>query len=156
DPNYRASYAQQWNFDVQTQISKLYILNVNYSGSKGTGLDIQRAPNRTSNAANFVYQTNGAASIYHGLNAQLIRRFSKGFNVTNSYTFAKSIDDSSGSGSSIAQNDANLKAERSLSSQDQRHNVQTNFTYDLPMGQNRKFFANASARTRNFISGWTF
>ena len=133
------------------------MLNVSYSGSKGTGLDILRAPNRTSNAGYFTYQTNGANSIYHGLNVQLSRRFSHGFNMTNSYTLSKSIDNSSGSGgSAVAQNDANLAAERSLSSQDQRHNFQTNFTYELPIGQNRKFFATASTKLLNIISGWTF
>lgn len=157
DPNYRPAYAQQWNLDVQAQLSRLYVMNVTYSGARGTGMDILRVPNRASNASYFIYQTNGADSIYHGLNAQLTRRFSHGFNIMNSYTFSKSIDDSSGSGrSAVAQNDANLGAERSLSSSDQRHNFQTNFTYDLPMGQNRKFFAGASNRVLNFVSGWTF
>jgi hypothetical protein len=153
DPNYRPSYAQQWNLDVQTQIARLYALTVSYNGSKGTGIDITRAPNRSSNASNFMYQTNGGSSIYHGLNLQLSRRFSRGFNVTNSYTLAKSIDDTPGG---VAQNDANLRAERSLSSQDQRHNFQTSFSYELPIGQNRQFFAGASAKLLNFIAGWAF
>ena len=128
DPGYKPSYAQQWNLDIQTQLSRLYVLNVSYTGSKGTGLDIMRAPNRTSNAGYFTYQTNGANSIYNGLNVQLSRRFSHGFNMTNSYTFSKSIDNSSGSGGSgVAQNDSDLAAERSLSSQDQRHNFQIEF-----------------------------
>jgi len=157
DPNYKPAYAQQWNLDVQTQISRLYVMNITYSGARGTGLDILRAPNRTSNASNFIFQTNGANSIYHGLNVLLMRRFSHGFNMVNSYTFSKSIDDSSGSGgSAVAQNDANLAAERSLSSQDQRHNFQSNFTYDLPMGQNRLLFAGASTKVLNFVAGWTF
>ena len=157
DPGYKPSYAQQWNLDVQTQISKLYVLSVSYSGSKRTGLDIVRAPNRSSNASYFTYQTNGASSIYHGFNAQLTRRFSHGFNMVNSYTFSKSIDSSSGSGgSTVAQNDSDLAAERSLSSQDQRHNFQTNFAYELPIGQNRRFFAGASQKLLNIISGWTF
>ena len=157
DPGYKPSYAQQWNLDVQTQLSRLYVLTVAYTGSKGTGLDIVRAPNRTSNASYFTYQTNGASSIYHGLNVQLLRRFSHGFNMTNSYTFSKSIDDSSGTGGSmVAQNDLDLTAERSLSSQDQRHNFQSNIAYELPIGQNRMFFAAASPKLLNIISGWTF
>jgi hypothetical protein len=153
DPNYRASYAQQWNFDVQTQLSRLYVLDVAYNGAKGTGLDILRSPNRSSSATEFIYQTNGGSSIYHGLTVQLSRRFSHGFNMTNSYTFSKNIDDSSGS---VAQNDADLAAERALSNQDRRHNYQTNFMYELPIGQNRAFFAGASPKVLNLISGWTF
>lgn len=161
DPNYKPAYVQQWNLDVQAQISRLYVLDVAYNGSKGTGLDILRAPNRTtsqiSNAGNFVYQSNGAGSILHALNVNLTRRFSHGLNVNNTYTLSKSIDDASGIGGglTVAQNDANLAAERSRSSFDQRHNFATNFSYELPMGQNRKFFANASTRALNFISGWS-
>jgi hypothetical protein len=157
DPLYKPSYAQQWNLDIQTQLSQLFVLNVTYSGARGTGLDVMRAPNRSSNASQFIYQTNGANSIYHGLSAQLLRRFSHGFNLGNSYTFSKSIDDSLGSGgASVAQNDANLAAERALSNQDRRHNFASNFVYELPMGQNRMFFAGASAKVLNFVAGWTF
>ncbi|MBN1570080.1 MAG: TonB-dependent receptor [Acidobacteria bacterium] len=157
DPDYKASYAQQWSLDIQTQLSRLYVLNVSYMGSKGTGLDIMRAPNRSGSASNFIYQTNGANSIYHGLDLQLSRRFSRGFNMTNSYTFSKSIDNALGSGgSAVAQDDSNLAAERSLSNQDQRHNFRTSFMYELPFGQNRAFFAGASTKVQNFISGWTF
>jgi hypothetical protein len=154
DPNYKPSYAQQWNVDIQTQISRLYLLTVSYSGVKGTGLDWFRAPNRISNAGYFIYQTNGASSIYHGFALQFSRRFSQGFNLTNAYTFSKSIDDALGG--SVAQNDANLAAERGLSDTDQRHNFQTNFTYELPIGENRAFFPGASAKLLNFIAGWTF
>lgn len=90
DPNYKPAYAQQWNLDVQTQISRLYLVNVTNSGARGTGLDILLVPNRTSNASNFIYQTNGANSIYHGLNVQLLRRFSHGFDMVKSYTLSNS------------------------------------------------------------------
>jgi len=157
DPGYRPSYAQQWSLDIQTQISRIYVLNASYMGSKGAGLDIVRAPNRAGNAGYFTYQTNGGSSIYHGFNLQVSRRFSRGFNLTSSYTLSKTIDSASGSGGSpVAQNDADLAAERSLSSQDQRHNFQTSFTYELPIGQNRRFFATASTKLLNIISGWTF
>ncbi len=156
DPAYSPAYAQQWNLDIQTQVSRLYVLNLAYSGSKGTGLDVLRAPDNVGKAGKFIYQTNGGSSIYHGLSVQFSRRFSRGFNLMGTYTFSKSIDDSSGSGSSVAQNDANLAAERALSDQDQRHNLRMNFAYELPIGKNRMFFAGASNRLLNFISGWTF
>ena len=38
-------YAQQWNLDVQTQVSRLYVLTVAYSGSKGT--EAQQGQGRT-------------------------------------------------------------------------------------------------------------
>jgi trimeric autotransporter adhesin len=154
DPNYKPGYVQQWNLDIQTQISRLYTLSVGYSGSQGANLGVTRAPNRGSNSSYYTYQTYGAESIYHGLSIQLSRRYSHGFNVSNSYTYSKSLDDSLGS--SIAQNDKDLKAEWALGSQDQRHNFQTSFVYELPFGENRAFFAGSSRKILNFIAGWTF
>jgi hypothetical protein len=151
DPQYRPAYVQQWNLDIQTQIGRLFVLNTTYMGSRGIGLGITRAPNRTGNAGNFTFQTNGGNSILHAANFSLARRFSRGFNITGSYTISKSIDDVP---SGVAQNDANLAAERGLSSQDQRHNFQANWTYELPIGQNRKFFAASSGKLLNFIAGW--
>ncbi len=157
DPNYKAAYAQQWNLDLQMQLSQLYVVTVAYNGTKGTGLDIMRAPNRSSNASTFLYQTNGASLIYHAMNVQFSRRYSHGFNVSSSYTWSKSIDDCSGSnGSAVAQNDADLGAERALSNTDRRHNFQTSLAYELPIGRNRMFFANASNKALNFIAGWSF
>ena len=153
DPNYKPAYAQQWNLDVQTQLSRLYVLTVGYNGTKGTGMDVLRAPSNQANIGNyFNYQTNGGNLIYHGLNVLLSRRFSHGFNMTNSYTFSKSIDDSSGT---VAQNDSDLDAERALSNTDQRHKFQNSLIYELPMGQNRLLFSSASAKVLNFVSGWT-
>lgn len=153
DPHYRASYIQQWNLDVQSQLSRVLVLALSYSGSKGTGLDVMRAPNAGGNAGKFIYQTNGGSAVYHGFSAQVTRRFSRGFNLGSSYTLSKSIDDVP---NNVAQNDLNLAAERALSSQDQRHSFQTNFNYELPIGQNRRFFAGSSAKLLNFIAGWTF
>jgi trimeric autotransporter adhesin len=151
DPNYRPAYVQQWNLDVQMQLARLYVLTVTYMGSKGNGISITRAPIRSTSIGSFTYQTNGGSSILHAVNLQLARRFSHGFQVQNQYTIAKSIDDVP---SGVAQNDANLAAERALSSTDQRHNFQTTFSYELPMGQNRRFFAAASPKVLNFIAGW--
>ncbi len=152
DPNYKAPYAQQWNFDAQFQISQLYSLTAAYNGTKGTNLDITRIPNRVSNASLFQYQTNGANSIYNGLSLQLSRRYSHGFSISGSYTLAKSIDNAS----SVAQNDNDLRGERGLSSSDQRHNFQLSYGYELPIGKNRFFFKNSSDKLLNFISGWNF
>ncbi len=168
DPNYRQAYVQQWNLDIQTQIARLYVLSVAYNGSKGTGLDILRAPNRApqgsvpgdpgsiDNAGNFTYQSNGACSILHALNVTLVWQFSHGFRVQTSYMLSKSIDGASGIGGglTVVQNDNNIAAERALSSFDQRHNFTTNFSFELPMGENRRLFANASTKLLYFISGW--
>jgi len=158
NPNYKPAYVQQWNLDLQTQVKRVYVLEVGYSGSKGTGLDLLRAPAHPSTVSNFVYQTTGANSILNAMNVVVTRRFSHGFNITNSYTLSKSIDDASGIGGglTVAQNDLNLYAERSRSSFDQRHSFNSNFGYELPIGANRMFFAGSSTKIQNFIAGWSF
>jgi hypothetical protein len=172
DPFYRIGYVQQWNFSFQTQFLKLYTLDLGYNAAKGTRLDILRAPNRApaggspistednraiSNAGNFVYQSSGANSILHGFQARLIRRFSQGFRMENSYTLAKSIDNASGIGGStlfVVQDEHNIGAERSLSSFDQRHRFQSDFSAELPFGRQRRFLAGANRFVLAVTSGW--
>src|SRR5580692_6638276 len=44
DPNYRLGYVQVWNVDIQRSLlPQGLVLNVDYNGSKGTRLDIERA-----------------------------------------------------------------------------------------------------------------
>ena len=173
DPNYRIGYVQTWNLNVQTQLLRLYTLEVGYNGSKGTRLDILRAPNRApagvspgetennrviSNAESFLYQSSGATSVLHGLRVRATRRFSRGFRMENSYTLAKSIDNASGLGGGnliVVQDDRNIRGERSLSSFDQRHRFESEFNVDLPVGERRRFLANASGLVQAFIAGWS-
>jgi trimeric autotransporter adhesin len=151
DPNYKAPYAQQWNLEVQVQISQLYNLTAAYNGTKGTNLDETLIPNSASNASLFQFLTNGANSIYNGLSLQLQRRYSHGFSISGSYTLSKSLDNTT-----TAQDYTNFRAERGLSSSDQRHNFQLSYGYELPIGKNRFFFKNSSDKLLNFISGWNF
>jgi hypothetical protein len=158
NPDYKPAYVQQWNLDLQTQVKRVYVLEVGYTGAKGTGLDLLRAPAHPSTVSNFVYQTTGANSILNAMNVVVTRRFSHGFQMTNSYTLSKSIDDASGiSGQlTVAQNDLNLYAERSLTSFVPRNSFSSNFSYELPIGSNRMFFAGSSTKIQNFIAGWSF
>ena len=51
DPNYRLGYVQIWNVDIQQELRPTLILNLDYTGTKGTRLDIVGAPNRTAERA---------------------------------------------------------------------------------------------------------
>jgi len=173
DPSYRIGYVQQWNFNVQTQIRRLYALEVGYNGSRGTHLDILRAPNRAppgvppgqtednrffGEAGNFLYQESSANSVLHSLQVRLNRRFSQGMRIQGSYTLSKSIDNASrigGGGSQVVQDDGNISAERSLSSFDQRHRFEAQFYFDLPFGERRRILANASPFLNTIIAGWS-
>jgi trimeric autotransporter adhesin len=128
------------------------VLEAGYMGTKGTHLDIQRLPNRAApgspltaeqrrqigNAVGFTYEDSNGNSILHSGQLRLTRRFQKGVSVNALYTYAKSIDNVStfgGGGTTVAQNDKDLRAERGVSSFDQRHNLATSFVLASPVGR---------------------
>jgi hypothetical protein len=70
-----------------------------------------------------VYESTGRA-FYHGLTVELKQRLRDNFSVNASYTLSKAIDEVTDFNSDFQANDqTNLRAERALSSFDQRHKV---------------------------------
>jgi hypothetical protein len=128
----------------------------------------------------FVYETSGGNSTRQSGQLQLRRRLRSGFTATLLYTFSKSIDDDAllgglghitanaqsqssndsisssapTQGPAIAQNWLNLRAERSLSSFDQRHllNLQIQYTSGEGLG-GRTLMTGWPGR---LLKGWTF
>ncbi len=151
DRNFRLGYVQMWNLNIQRELSRTLVLQADYTGSKGTHLDMLRAPNRLPNGGlripgvqAFLFEDSIADSIMHSGSIRVNKRMSHGLGLGASYTFSKSIDNASsigGSGSVVAQNDLDLAAERGLSSFDQPHRLSVNYTYELPFGENRHFLA---------------
>src|SRR6202040_3778033 len=41
DPNYRLGYVQIWNLDIQRQLPGGVVMNLDYNGSQGTGVDVE-------------------------------------------------------------------------------------------------------------------
>ena len=85
---------------------------------------------------------NGANGNYNSLSIKATRRFSQGISVISSYTWSKSIDDTSGirvqgSDTLFPQNSYCIECERGLSSFDVRHRSVTSVLYDLPVGKGK-------------------
>jgi hypothetical protein len=153
NPNYKVGYAQIWNLSVETNVANNTALVVTYTGTKGTGLDLLYAPNRTTpgslsttgpvaNAGNFIYDTSGGNSIYNSLQVRVQKRLSHGIMINGTYTFAKSIDDASSIGGGtpiVVQDSNNLGAEYGLSSFDIRHQARINYLYEVPLGEGHRF-----------------
>ena len=147
DRSYRIGYAQTWSLSVQRDLFRSYVLEVGYLATKGTRLDMQRAPNRANpgsqldaearrrigNAVGFTLDTAEANSILHSAQLRLTRRFTRGLSGSALYTWGKSIDNASsiggGGGGTVAQDDQNLANERGLSSFDIRHNFNGSFVF---------------------------
>jgi hypothetical protein len=104
NPNYRLGYVQIRNLDIQQQIRPTLLLNLDYTGTKGTDLDILEAPNRTasqvliSGVDAFTYESSVADSSANAVSVRLRKRLSAGFAIGGIYTFSKSLDDASSIG----------------------------------------------------------
>ena len=118
NPNYRLGYVQIRNLDIQQQIKPTLLLNIDYTGTKGTDLDILEAPNRTATGIRipgvqaFNYQNSVGDSEANAGSARLRKRLSQGFSIGGTYTFSKSIDDAStiGGGATSGSGSAGLGA----------------------------------------------
>ncbi len=164
DKNYRLGYVQVWNLNVQHELFRNVILNVGYNGSKGTRLDIVRAPNRgpdgvlLADVQPFLWESSEGDSILHSGTVSIRKRMSNGLSIGGLYKYSKSIDNASSIGGGtvvVAQNDLDLAAERGLSSFDQRHNVTADFMYELPFGEGRHWLANPGLAQR-LLGAWTW
>ena len=156
-PFYKNGYAQIWMLGTETDITRNWILNFTYTGTKGTDLDLLRAPNRappgtsqlnTQNelkipdATSFLYDQTGANSIYNALQARLVHRFTRGLSLQVIYTYSKSIDNAStigGTGAVVVQQDGDFAAERALSTFDMRHQLRASSVYELPFGPRHRY-----------------
>jgi hypothetical protein len=164
DPNYRLGYVQMWNLNVQRELKPTLVMYVGYTGSKGTDLDMLRAPDRgpygllIPNVQPFLWETSQGASILHAGSVTLNKRMAKGVSMGGTYTFAKSIDNASsinGAGSTVAQNDQDLAAERSLSNFDVRHKLTGNLAVELPFGTG-KWWLDSGGFWAQIFGDWTW
>ena len=166
DPNYRLAYVQSWNLNIQQEIKTSIVVNIGYTGSKGTHLDIVRAPDQlpdggprfaactptiTSCVQPFLFESSEGSSILHQGTLRVRKRLRNGLSLGGTYIYSKSIDDASsigGGATVVAQNDLDIAAERGLSSFDQRQRLVADYLYDLPFGKDRKWLtSNGVAQT---------
>jgi hypothetical protein len=99
-------------------------------------------------------------SSYNALQVKLERRFAKGLQFLNSFTFGKAIDngtqalDGSNGNQASPQDVRNLAAERAVSNYDQKFNDILSLIYEIPVGRNRKYLASMPAVLDQAIGGW--
>jgi Carboxypeptidase regulatory-like domain/TonB dependent receptor/TonB-dependent Receptor Plug Domain len=163
---FRDGYVQQWNMNIQREITSSMGLTVGYVGSKGTHLDRAYDINEPAPTASFTQalrqypsyssisvRSASASSVYDALQVSLEKRFSYGLSFLAAYTFSKSIDDSSlWNGSVVDVTDFRL--ERGLSTFDARNRFILSYTYDLPYGHGRTFGSASSKLVNTLLGGW--
>jgi len=172
--NYPLGYVQIWNLDLQQTITPTLVLNLDYTGTKGTHLDLLDAPNRTPlgllNPAvpAFYYEDSVADSNANAGTVRLRKRLAHAISLGGTYTWSKSLDDAStiGAGSSlvrptgtvtgqasVAQNPSNLKGEYGLSSFDQRNKFTADYLWELPFGHEKRWLTGPGI-ARDVLGDW--
>jgi len=152
NPNYRLGYVQIWNLDIQREIRPTLLINVDYTGTKGTQLDILEAPNRDISGIRlatvdpFNWESSGANSHANAGSVRVRKRLHAGYSIGGTYTFSKAIDDAAsvgGTATTVAQDPFNLAAERALSSFNQTHKFTADYLVELPFGHDKRWLTNA-------------
>jgi hypothetical protein len=209
-PNQNPQY-QQWNLSIQRALPGDSVVQINYTGGKGThlyfggGTENQdrldpsywalgrtalnslvpnpfysvitdpksklSAPTVTLNNLLRPYpQYTGVSgstpnignSIYHGVQVQYEKRFSKGLAFLGHYTFSKLIDDSSFSAGNVGwlggvtdvQDPFNLRLERAVSAMDITHRLVLTASYQLPFGHGKAIGSGWSKSVNMLLGGW--
>ncbi|MGC1460852.1 MAG: TonB-dependent receptor [Terracidiphilus sp.] len=173
DPDLRVGYAQNWQLSAQRDLPWALVVTATYLGTKGTHGMQEFLPNTYPiGAANpcpacqsgFVYRSSGGNSMRQAGTLQLRRRLRSGFTASVNYTWAKAMDDDAqlgaqghtdataatsttqtGAGPTVAQNWLDLRAERELSTFDQRQLLSLQLQYTTGMGMGG----------RTLMSGWS-
>lgn len=140
-------YMQNWNLNIEQELSHTLALQLGYVGSKGSKLVRLRDANQPDifgNRNNFPQYgfvdefASISASTYDALQATLRTRSYHGLSGFAGYTWSKSLDDASDgidfnfATVALPQNSNNLAAEHGPSNFDTRHRFTGAFTYDVP------------------------
>ncbi len=155
----QSQYLQSWNLTFEIEIARDTVIETAYAGSKGTHLprrhdinqpyrllDVRQAtgtfprPYPTFSTINII--TDGSNSIYNSGAITFRRRFSKQLFFRATYTYAKSLDESSNTGGTIqynfptAQDSRNLKGERGRSDFDMGHSFAMSYIWQPRFSRN--------------------
>jgi hypothetical protein len=170
--SHRTSYTMQFLLNIQREFHRDWLLEAGYMGgeshhlqgfqdaNQGTPGTTGAAPSRFpfSNFGIIQLVADGANANYNALNVKATRRFSQGLSVISSYTFSKSIDETSGIrvqgfDTLFPQNSYCMRCERGLSSFDVRNRFVTSVLYDLPIGKGRMIEVK-NAPLNALVGGW--
>ena len=162
--DHRTSYTMQYLINVQRQFGTNWVMEGGYLGNEshhlygfqdanqaipfgylgnGTSTPVStRLPYLNYGVIQLVHD--GGNGNYNALSFKVTRRFGQGLSVISSYTWAKSIDDTSGIRTQgfdtlFPQNSDCIRCERGLSSFDVHHRSVSSVLYELPFGKDKRF-----------------
>ena len=169
----RSTYVNEWSFTIQRSISRDLVFELGYVGSQthrlkkftslnmpqpGPGSIDTRRPWRQYGYVQ--YPDSIGNGNYNALQLRLEKRFSAGMTLLSTYTYAKSIDDTSGvratGGDVLTPNNPFClnSCERARSTFDARHRWVTSGFVELPFGRSKLFRSSAGALENAVLGGW--
>jgi hypothetical protein len=179
DVNAPTGDLQSYNLTVERDIGGGAALEIGFVGSKGTHLGRQydlNLPRRSLQTylAGFTaaqlrpiqglnaiqYYSFGSNSIYNAAQISLRKRGRGGTFYRINYSLSKSIDDASQvTGNSTggflgAQNPEDLRSERGRSDFDRSHVFTAAFSWQIPVGRNRRFLNSSGGFVNGLLGGW--
>jgi hypothetical protein len=177
--DYRDPQSAQWNLTVERELIRDLTLRVSYVGMNSyrmsQTIDLNQVePSTISPNPNpkpypnwgRILSTNNAGHVnYQGLQSELNQRFRGGLTLQASHVWAKSIGNVGGDapttfnpeiiyGTPVA-NRFNLAANRGNMAATRRNRLLVSALYDLPVGNNRKFFSHMKRLPEALLGGWS-
>jgi len=169
DRNFLLPNNQQWNLTVERALGRNTVASLAYLGNKGThlfrGLNynasvidpttgklVRAEPN--FGTANTVVQTSDANSIYNAMQMEVRRRPSSGMSYQINWTWAKGLDDTGPYANTNILDIQDRARDRANSDYVRRHQVNSNFTWELPIGRRKKFGSGLPMWADAALGGW--
>ena len=137
--DYRTSYTESWNFNIQQQVSQNAMLQIGYVANRGLHISPYQQINNIDpvtkvrpyaplfSSINEFF--NGGHANYNSLQTSFRQRLSHGLTFNVNYTWSHSLD--SGINSSV-QDDTNFRSDYGNADYDARHNLQFDYSYQIP------------------------
>lgn len=170
---------QQWNFTLQYELSRAWLIEASYAGAKGTKLGARNNLNqvpfeyaltgKNTQAYRRMPKINGtggysegdANNKYHAFNLRVDKRFSRGFNFLANYTIAKNLESNGSGDSSYSQNGGtslplysfDRSRDKGAAPMDIPQRFVVSYGYELPWGKGKPWL-NVAGPLGKIVSGW--
>lgn len=175
--SHKTTYTEQFLLNIQKQVGQNWSFEAGYQGGlqrhlygflnanvptpygyigNGTSTSVaSRTPFPNFGLIQLVHDQ--GAGNYNAMSVKATRRFSNGFNLVGSYTWSKSLDDTSGirnqgNDNLFPQNSQCISCEYGRSAFDVRNRVVVSALYELPIGPDRALRTNKAVG--EIVGGW--
>lgn len=169
DRGNRTPYLTQWSLGGQKSFASNYLVEIEYTGSRGSKLPQRRNLNIASldptgtipivrrvpyPQYGFILMTyNGGWSSYNALTAKLEKRWSRGLYFLGSYTWQKSLD--LGATDEFSALSREFKTwDKGYSTYHVPHRFVGTWVYELPVGRGRALLSDMPAVLEGLLGGW--